>query len=188
MTTVLWLLCLQGALGGFDTVYYHEWRARLPAGGERTRPELSLHAARSLIYAVVFGTLPWIAWRGPWAVLLALLLAAEIVVTLCDFVVEDRVRAPLGGVFPGERVTHAVMGIVYGAMLAHLVPELLRWAAEPAGLRWEPVAPSWLRHVLAVMAVGVAASGLRDLLASLAVPGSAWPWQPAAGGGGDGPG
>jgi hypothetical protein len=44
--TALWLLALQGALGAFDTLYYHEWRARLPAGGDSTRDELRLHAAR----------------------------------------------------------------------------------------------------------------------------------------------
>ena len=27
MTVALWLLALQGAIGAFDTVYYHEWRA-----------------------------------------------------------------------------------------------------------------------------------------------------------------
>ena len=29
MNRVLWLLVLQGVLGGLDTLYYHEWRARL---------------------------------------------------------------------------------------------------------------------------------------------------------------
>ena len=42
MTTALWLLAIQGAMGAFDTLYYHEWRARLPAAGpllaERTGP------------------------------------------------------------------------------------------------------------------------------------------------------
>jgi len=31
--TALWLLAIQGAIGAFDTLYYHEWRARLPARG-----------------------------------------------------------------------------------------------------------------------------------------------------------
>src|SRR5262245_4643076 len=38
--------------------------------------------------------------------------------TLTDFVVEIRVRKPLRDVYGGERVTHAVMGILYGAMVA----------------------------------------------------------------------
>jgi hypothetical protein len=31
MTVALWMLAAQGIIGAFDTLYYHEWRARLPA-------------------------------------------------------------------------------------------------------------------------------------------------------------
>ena len=48
---------LQGALGAFDTLYYHEYKARLPGGVPGTAPELVLHGLRDLIYAVLFGTL-----------------------------------------------------------------------------------------------------------------------------------
>lgn len=180
MSTALWLLAVQGALGAFDTLYYHEWRARLPAGVPGTRPELLLHAARDFFYALLFGSLPWLAWRGAWAAVLALVVATEIGITLADFVVEDRVRRPLGGVFPGERCTHAVMGILYGAVLAHLVPELLAWWHLPTGLELAPAAiPESLRLVLGLMAVGVFGSGARDLYAALQLPGGRWPW-PAA--------
>jgi len=33
MIVALWLLAIQGIIGAFDTLYYHEWRARLPARG-----------------------------------------------------------------------------------------------------------------------------------------------------------
>jgi hypothetical protein len=40
LTTALWLLAIQRAIGAFDTVYFHEWRAcdpyaalGLPGGG-----------------------------------------------------------------------------------------------------------------------------------------------------------
>jgi hypothetical protein len=121
----LYLFALQGLFGAFDTLYFHEWRARLPGGVPGTAPELRLHGVRSVIYAVLFGTLPFVRWEGLCAWALAALLAGEIVTTLRDFVVEDTVRRPLGGVFPGERVTHALMGIVYGAALAHLAPEII---------------------------------------------------------------
>ena len=68
----------QGILGDFDTLYYHEWRARLVAIAPLTSPELRLHAARDGIYAIVMSTLPWLAWQGGWALVLAALLAAEI--------------------------------------------------------------------------------------------------------------
>jgi hypothetical protein len=178
VTAVLWLLAVQGLLGAFDTLYYHEARARLVARVPDTSSELVLHAVRDVIYAIVFATLPWLAWQGWWAYALAALLLAEIGITLADFVVEDRVRRPLGGVYPGERVMHAVMGIVYGAMLAHLVPELLGWAAAPSALAWAPVeAPAALSWALTAMGAGVLLSGLRDLAAVLSLPPGGWPWS-----------
>lgn len=177
MITALWLLAFQGALGAFDTLYYHEWRARLPAGGASTRDELRLHAARDFIYAVVFGTLPFLAWRGAWSLALVALLIAEVVITLRDFVVEDRVRRSLGGVYAGERVTHAVMGILYGAFLAFLVPTLRDWWLTPTSLAPSPgAAPPALRWALALMCVGVFLSGVRDLSAAFGLPHSEWPW------------
>lgn len=178
MNRVLWLLVLQGVLGGLDTLYYHEWRARLPARATFARTELQLHAARDFIYAIIFSTLPWLAWQGWWTMVLAALLMAEIIITLADFIVEDHVRQPLGGVYPGERAMHAIMGIVYGAMLAQVMPILLAWWSAPTGLVLAPpeVPEAW-RWVLAAMAVGVFLSGVRDLCAACAVPHSAWPWH-----------
>lgn len=182
MITALWLLTLQGALGAFDTLYYHEWRARLPALAG-ARPELRLHAARALIYAVVFAALPRVEWRGAWAYALGALLAAEVCITLRDFVVEDRVRAPLGGVFAGESVTHALMAVIYGAMLANLLPALDAWRREPTALAAHaPPVPWELTWVLTLMAAGVAASGARDAYAAAGLPKGAWPWGAEAGG------
>ena len=178
MTTALWLLAIQGIIGAFDTLYYHEWRARLPARFPGTAPELKLHATRDFFYAVLFGALPWLEWRGFWAVVLAAVLLAEIVLTLADFVVEIRVRKPLGDVYAGERITHAVMGIIYGAMLANLLPTLWRWLHLPTALvPTETAAPEPLRWALSVMAIGVFLSGVRDLYAALGLPNGGWPWD-----------
>ncbi|HZM76549.1 MAG TPA: hypothetical protein VFC19_12530 [Candidatus Limnocylindrales bacterium] len=180
MVTVLWLLALLGVLGAFDTLYYHEFRGQLPARLPGLRPELKLHALRDFIYVVVFGSLPWLAWQGAWVLLFAVLLAAEIVITISDFIVEDRVRKPLGGLFAGERATHAIMGIVYGAMLANLVPVLLDWWRRPTGLLLDPPPAPWaLRVGLTVMAAGILISGLRDLYAILGFPKplASWPWR-----------
>ncbi len=182
MSTALWLLAIQGVLGALDTLYYHEWRARLPAGVPGTRPELLLHAARDFLYAVLFGTLPWVAWHGAWAALLGLIILAEVLITLADFVVEDRVRQPLGGVFPGERCMHTVMAILYGAVLAHLLPALVSWWHLPAALAVEPApVPQALRLTLTFMALGVLGSGVRDLYAALQLPRGHWPWPVASG-------
>ena len=178
MLTVAWLLAIQGAIGAFDTVYYHEWSARLPANCPGTAPELKIHAVRDFLYAVLFGTLPWVQWQGLWVVALACVILAEIVLTLTDFVVEMRVRKPMGDVFAGERVTHAVMGIIYGAMIAHLLPVLWHWWSLPTALAPSSAdVPTELRLALSVMAGGVFCSGVRDLYAALGLPGGGWPWK-----------
>jgi hypothetical protein len=179
MTVALWLLGIQGVIGAFDTLFYHEWRARLPARGRHAASELKLHAARDFFYAVLFGTLPWLAWQGTWALVLAGVFVAEIVLTLTDFVVEKAVRKQLGDVYAGERVTHAVMGILYGAMVAGLIPVMVDWWDRPTALvvGWVEI-PAVLRWGLLTMAAGVSLSGLRDLYAAVGLPHGSWPWKP----------
>jgi AcrR family transcriptional regulator len=160
MTASLSLLLVQGALGAFDTLWYHEWQARLPSRRLAGR-ELLLHALRDFAYAVVFGSLAWLHWRGALVWLLVAVLAAEIVITLWDFIEED-LRRPLP---PGERVMHTIMGIVYGAFLARLAPELAAWMMEPTG--FAAVSYGWLSWLMSAFAAGVFLSGIRDLAASL---------------------
>jgi hypothetical protein len=182
MTTALYLLFALGILGAFDTLYYHEWRARLPTLGKSAGDELRLHAWRDFVYAALFCSLPWIAWQGRYAVVLAGLLLAEIILTLWDFVVEDWIRKPLGGVYAGERIVHAVMGIVYGAMLAFLLRTLAGWWRQPTAWEFAPAqCPEILRWAITVMGVGVLLSGLRDLYASMGLRGGGWPWTKKAG-------
>lgn len=78
----------------------------------------------------------------------------------------------------GERVTHAIMGILYGAMVAGLIRVMASWWALPTALVVSPPAiPDALRWGLLVMAGGVAASGLRDLYAAYGLPYGGWPWE-----------
>jgi uncharacterized protein len=156
MLTALTLLAVQGLLGAFDTLYYHEWKLRLPAR-PHARLELVLHAARDFAYALLFGTIGWLTWHGSLAWFFGLLLALEIGITLWDFVEEDRTRT----LPPGERVMHTVMAILYGAFLAHLLPEVLIWARHPTG--FAPASYGLLSWVLTAMAAGVFLSGARDL-------------------------
>jgi hypothetical protein len=177
MITALYLLGFQGLIGAFDTLFYYEWKARLPARGHRAAPELLLHAARDFFYGILFCTLPWLAWKGSWTSILLGVIVAEIILTLWDFVVEVAVRRDLGDVYAGERVTHAIMGIMYGAMLANLAPTLISWWGSPTALSIEPATISgWVRIVLTAMGAGVVVSGLRDLYAALGLPGGGWPW------------
>ena len=176
MNSVLVLMVAQGALGAFDTAYYHEYRARLVAGGARTRPELWLHAVRDLVYAVLFATLPFFAWCGTWSLLLLALIGFEIVVTMADFAIEVRTRGP-EGVAAGERVTHGLMAIVYGAMLACLAPHVLRWSERPTAFATlDPAPPPSLCTLLLAMALGVFLSGVRDAYAAAGGRKGAFPW------------
>lgn len=162
MTTALTLLSLLGVLGAFDTLYYHEWKLRLPSQ-PHARQELTLHAARDFVYALLFGSIAWWDWNGALAGLCAALLVTEIAITLWDFIEEDRTRR----LPPGERAGHAVMGIVYGAFLAFMLPEMLVWARRPAG--FSAADHGLFAWWLTAMAVGVFLSGVRDFLSARAL-------------------
>ena len=159
MITTLYFLLLLGALGAFDTLYYHEWRLRLPETPAAAN-ELRLHAVRDFVYTIVFGSLAWTTWNGIFVWPLAALLAFEVWATLADFLEEDRTRK----LPAGERVMHAVMGIVYGVFLAGLYPHAAQWSRLDSGFGLVDYGPlSW---ILTLFAAGVFGSGIRDLAAS----------------------
>lgn len=159
MIRPLEVLLALAAMGALDTLYYHEWKLRLPTT-PGAAPELRLHAVRDFAYAIVFGSLAWTTWNGLFIWLLAAILLLEIVITLSDFLEEDRTRRLPGG----ERVMHAVMGITYGVFLALLYPHAAHWASMSSGFGSASYgALSW---VLTAFALGVLVSGLRDLVAS----------------------
>jgi uncharacterized protein len=159
-STLLWtLVAIQIALGGFDTLFHHEFTERL-AWRASQRHELRLHAVRNWIYAVLFLTLGWFEVHGTWAITILGLLAVEIVITLLDFVEEDMSRK-----LPAtERVTHTLLAINYGAVLVIAVPVLLAWAKLPAAVSL--ISYGWATALATSAAVCVAVFGLRDWLAS----------------------
>jgi len=108
-----------------------------------------LHAARDLIYALLFVTLGFnraarhLGHAGDRA------LALELVITLTDFIEEDMTRK----LPASERTVHTLLALNYGAILVLLLPVLLAWAAEET-------------------AVAPVSYGLWSLLAALAAPGA----------------
>ncbi len=155
MMPVIWLLIVQGALGAFDTLWYHEWKVALHSR-PGARRELVLHSLRNFCYAALYGMLAWREWHGPVAATFFALLAAELVITLSDFLEEDRTRKLPGG----ERIMHALVGVAWGAMLVYLLPLLWSWLHEPAAL--VPVDYGAFSWALSLMAGGAAGFGLRD--------------------------
>lgn len=71
------------------------------------------------------------------------------------------------------------MAIIYGAMIANLIPVLLAWHRAPTGLLPEPVGvPLAYRLTLTALAAGTCASAVRDTYAVAGFPRRAarWPW------------
>ncbi len=149
------LLALQLLLGLFDIVYHHEMTERL-TWRVTARRELVLHAVRNGLYGAIFFSLAWLQWQGFWAVALVAVLAAEVVLTLVDFVEEDRSRL----LPPSERVTHALLALNYGVLLALLAPRLWAAVALPTTVVWQGQGLfAWL---LTLAATGCLFWGWRD--------------------------
>ena len=160
MTDVLWIAVFaQMIMGAFDTIYHHEGTERL-AWRASQRVELTLHGIRNLAYALMFTALGWFEPKGMWATALLALLAGELLITLWDFVEEDRTRH-----LPAtERVTHTLLTLNYGIILALLVPWLLWLAGQPTALT--SAFHGLVSWFCAIAAIGVSVSGLRDLAAA----------------------
>jgi len=152
------LLICQALLGAFDNLWHHEWAARLPQR-RGARRELALHAAREALYGALFLGLGWFAWHGAWALLVAVVLAVEIVITLCDFLEEDRTRT----LPPFERWLHTVLTVSYGVFVGLMAPKLLQWWQAPTEV--VSAARGVVSWLYSVMAAGVWVWSLRNLLA-----------------------
>lgn len=164
MKIVLYIALAQAALGAFDTLYYHEYKLHL-AKTKTAVVELRLHALRDFAYAIIFITFAWLEWHGLLAAVFSLIILGEILITLWDFIEEDMTRK----LPKGERAMHSIMGIVYGGLLACLIPILWDWWRQPTGFaRADYGMLSW---AIAAMALGVFGSGVRDIWASLRMKG-----------------
>ncbi len=159
LSIVLTLLVVQGLLGAFDVIYHHELRVALPRQpGAAT--ELRIHAIRAVLYGILFGGLAWFVWGGFALLALGAIVLVEVVLTLWDFIEEDRSRL----LPPSERVLHTILAINGGAAFGLLCVHAPLWWALPTGL--QQTSHGWVSWVLTAMAIGVTASGVRDGLAS----------------------
>jgi uncharacterized protein (TIGR01777 family) len=160
MTDLIWtLVFLQVAMGGFDTLYHHELTERL-AWRPSQAGELRLHGVRNLSYAVMLLALGWSQPRGGAAVALVALMLGELAITLWDFVEEDRTRK-----LPAtERITHTLLTLNYGVVLALVIPRLAGWASSPTAIA--PTSYGVWSWLCIAAALGVVVMGLRDLAAA----------------------
>jgi uncharacterized protein (TIGR01777 family) len=159
-STFLWtLIAIQIAMGAFDTFYHHEMTERL-AWRPSQRHELQLHGVRNMLYALLFPAFGWLEVHGLWAMLVIAVLAAEVVITLMDFVEEDMSRK----LPASERINHTLLALNYGAILVLLLPVLIEWAGQATSVK--PASHGFWSIMAAASAVGVGLFGLRDLAAS----------------------
>jgi uncharacterized protein len=138
---VLWsLIAIQLALGLFDILYHHEMTERL-AWRSPQRRELKLHGARNLTYAVLFLVLGLTEPRGVWAMLIIALLAAEVVITLTDFVEEDLSRK----LPASERVTHTLLAVPssFASFPSCSIGQACRRRSFRSGTGWAACSSRW---------------------------------------------
>ena len=157
-STMLALLTLQILLGALDNILHHEITERLPSRPSARR-ELALHSAREGIYGCLFLVFAWIDPRGVFATCVLLLLAAEIVITIADFLEEDHTRN-----LPRlERVLHTLLAIFYGGFLASTIPWLSLHALDTSGVTY--VSHGVYSWFFSISSVGVFAFSIRNFLA-----------------------
>jgi uncharacterized protein (TIGR01777 family) len=156
--TVLVMLTLQILFGALDNVLHHELTERLPQRPS-ARYELTLHSAREAIYGCLFLVFAWMEPQGLFAVAVLMLLGAEIVITLADFLEEDRTRS----LPPFERVLHTVLAIFYGGFLISVIPWLATSALAPSTVTFASHGLfSWF---FTVSSIGVFAFSIRNAIA-----------------------
>jgi hypothetical protein len=163
MKTVIYIAIIQALLGAFDTLYYHEYQQQLPRS-KLARKELRLHALRDFAYTLIFLTFAWMEWHGLFGILFSLIICSEIVITIVDFVEEDRTRK----LPAGERAMHTLMAIVYGSLLAYLIPLVFNWCNGPSEILF--IHYGILSWIMTFAGIAVFLSGVRDWVASSKLP------------------
>lgn len=155
MSVILWFLVIQGILGAFDMFYHHEFKEKLP-WRKTASTEMLLHGVRNFFYSLIFFSFGWLAWHGAYAWALAAIILIEVIITLWDFVEEDRTRK----LPETERVTHAILTLNYGAIIALFIPVLLEWSAAPTAFTQTNY--GYLSWLMSIYAAGVFIWGIRD--------------------------
>lgn len=158
MNIVFIIMSVQIALGALDNFWHHEFTEKLPSKPS-ARHELTMHAIRELLYGAIFMGLAWYEWHGIWGIVLVGLILTELVVTLIDFIIEDKTRL----LPPLERVLHTILAINIGVFMAVFAPIVWVWIAQPSQMvSVEYGLWSWF---FTACAIGVFAWGIRNVIA-----------------------
>ena len=154
----VYALMAHGAIGGTDVVLHHEMVVKLPSQ-PNAGAEQRLHAARELLFALIFALLAWAEWHGWWIGLIVFLFAAELWVSTIDTIVEWETR-----VLPKtERIEHVALFVNLGIVMTLLGQAMLGWAHQPTAV--VAVHYGWASLVLSAMAAASLGWCVRDALA-----------------------
>ena len=154
-----WILIAQGVVGGWDTIYNHEWIERLPQRPS-ARAEIGVHSLRELNYACLFAGLAWFEWHGVAAWIVIAMVVIEIIVTCWDETIENATR-----VLPAnERILHVVLTLNLGVITLLVGVLAAGWMPRPTALAASGLAPGW-RWAISALAIASLAWAVRDALA-----------------------
>jgi hypothetical protein len=160
MPPYLLALMLHGVLGGADVILNHELLARLPQRAD-TGEEEALHSGREFVFTAMFLALAWFEWHGAYAWCIALLLLAEVLISMRDVVVEGDIR-----ILPvPERILHLFLFMNLGVVVLLVGLAVREWSALPSGI--EPVDHGWASWVLTALAAPAIGWAVRDGLSAL---------------------
>ncbi len=153
------LISLQFFMGGFDSLYHHEFMEKL-AWKKSQAYELKLHGSRNIFYAIIFLCFGVITPSGTWAYALITVLAIELLITLIDFVEEDKSRK----LPASERILHTLLTLNFGAILVVLIPKLWLLGSTSTALNigWY----GWWSILCITASLTAILMGIRDLHAA----------------------
>lgn len=165
LSAATYLLMAIGLLGALDIALFHT-RAHQLRSQPSARVELISHSLRGPTYTALFVLVPNFAAHGTWFAVMLAILVFDIGVSLWDFAIERRSRAPMGGLPSGEYVLHSIIAMLFGAFVACYLIGAVGWFERETALLYDPNVPWPVQAVFGAMAVGVLASGVSDAVAA----------------------
>ncbi len=125
MQNLFYLMCGFSLLGVLDVGYFHIYRFRLYKQVS-SRGEQITHLFREILFLTILLWVMFVHAQGVYALVLPLLLLADLINSLTDVLLEPKSRSSLGGIPPLEYLIHMLTMLVSGAIIALAVRETLK--------------------------------------------------------------
>jgi hypothetical protein len=149
----LLLLSIVAPLGALDILWFHIHRFRL-FEQPSARRETVTHLVRGFLFAVAAVVLSRYQPTGAWFWLVAGLFAFDFVNNVVDVALEEKSRAPIGGLPRSEYVIHIVGSTFAGAVALAFVATSWPNASLPTAMPRATGIPVWLVANGTALAIG----------------------------------